>query len=102
MSNSWGHAIRRLTDGERDQQYRLGYRCSGKCTEKATFATSYRYVTGRAGRVSWAERYACDTHAQRFAAKHDLELPTEAAEAQVHATRVALGQVFDYGKKENQ
>lgn len=52
-------------------------RCSlGRgCPEPAELVATYHYITGRRGRTSWAERWACTGHAERFAEKHGLELP---------------------------
>jgi hypothetical protein len=94
MSNSWGHAIRRLTEPEAEQRARHGQTCTGRCVAPATYATTYSYVTGQAGRVSWAERYACDEHAARFAAKHGLSLPAEPIVGPVHASDAAVRQAF--------
>jgi hypothetical protein len=47
--------------------------CSGRGCEATPVATStYRYVTGRGGRVTTAERHLCAAHAARFAARHGL------------------------------
>ncbi|MBO0683144.1 MAG: hypothetical protein J2P45_08320 [Candidatus Dormibacteraeota bacterium] len=87
MSESWGHRVRILPQKERERLVRL--QCaSGRCTNEATHATSYNYVTGRSGRVSWAERKVCLEHAQRFADKHGVEI-TEAP-APLHALERAL------------
>lgn len=89
MGESWGHSVRILPPEERERLVRSGLKCSsGRCTKEATHATSYNYVTGRSGRVSWAERSACREHADRFAAKHQVEI-TEAAAPQ-HASERAL------------
>jgi hypothetical protein len=46
-----------------------------KCDGRPEFIASYRYVTGKAGRVSSQRRYVCQAHAEAFAKKHGLELP---------------------------
>jgi len=73
-SRSWGHAIRPLTEQEQASNARSGRATcgTGRCTEQATHLTTYKYVTGRAGRVSSASRHVCTAHADTFAAKHDL------------------------------
>jgi hypothetical protein len=83
---TWGHAIRPLNDRERAQVERDHGRtternptpwatCSARrCTHKAEAVTLYSYVTGRRGRVSCAERFACPMHAERFRKKHGIAL----------------------------
>lgn len=89
MGESWGHRVRILPQEERERLVRSGLKCSsGRCPKEATHATSYNYVTGRSGRVSWAERNVCREHADRFVAKHEVEI-TEAAAPQ-HALERAL------------
>jgi hypothetical protein len=84
VASSWGHTVRRLTDREiallRSWDERRtdtsGYRnagCrTGNCDNDATYAVSYRYITGRGLRVSSPEQNVCDEHAAKFRAKHDL------------------------------
>ena len=75
MSQSWGHAIRRLTSEEAATYTRLGWTCAtAKCKEPVTHITQYSYVTGRGGRTSWSQRKVCTTHGERFAAKHEVEI----------------------------
>ncbi len=89
MSTSRGHAVRRLTEQEIRLNSERGYTCSsGKCKNPPTHATRYSYVTGRAGRVSWSEREVCTPHAEKFAAKHGIEI-TDAAKPQ-HALQRLL------------
>lgn len=102
MSSAYGHYVRLLTNDERAyrqreherrvREYEAGERYSSfgarfyyscgqgrganRCDEPAVYMTGYRYVTGRAGRVSSAERHRCERHAAAFARKHGLELPT--------------------------
>jgi hypothetical protein len=77
MSSSWGHTIRALTADEVERSKRLGYaKCAaGKCREQRRYVTTYKYVTGRAGRVSSAQRELCGDHAAKFCRKHGLEFP---------------------------
>lgn len=79
MSNAWGHTLRRLTDDERWNRFVIGGRavserrqCASCRGEKspADWLATYNYVTGRAGRVSWARRYLCDRHADAFRRRH--------------------------------
>ncbi len=86
MGNSWGHTLERLTDEEiakriHDKACDCGCRRRRLCTSgrrdheaPATYLATYNYVTGRAGRVSWASKYVCDDHAAKFAAKHGIRL----------------------------
>src|SRR5690606_6685875 len=82
MSSSWGHAAARLDPETIDEHDRWGRRCSARrCVEPVTHVSGYRYVTGRAGRVSWAERRVCEGQAARFAQRHQIEIgpaPTRA------------------------
>ncbi len=90
--SSFGHYIRVATDDERAYWSRQRqeststsggrfYACQTKgCDEAATHVTGYRYVTGRAGRVLSAEKHHCAEHAERFAKKHGLEMPSEPTE----------------------
>lgn len=109
MSNSWGHAVRRLAEAEvarakeQDEHSaevfrREGYRYSTvcrmpKCQEWISHEITYNYVTGRAGRVSWAAKDVCTGHAEKFAAKNGVEItdatPQERASQQ--AIRAAFG-----------
>lgn len=59
-----------------------GFSCvAGRCTCPAVYRTTYRYVTGRAGRTSTAEKPACLEHGTKFAARHGLVLPAAEATA---------------------
>lgn len=63
-----------LADADR-QGYYADLACSfPKCREITTHWTSYRYVTGRQGRVSHATKRVCEVHARRFAEKHDITI----------------------------
>jgi hypothetical protein len=101
VGRSWGHVLRPFSEEE------LAYRdhwtirwveahgalperpdygpegrrlCSatGRCCDPARWWGSYRYVTGKAGRVGTARRPLCDAHAEgwrrRYGAR-DLEQP---------------------------
>lgn len=84
MSNSWGHAAGTLHPRQIPHEYvdwtdkskgTVPYRCSSRgCNEPVTHWTSYRYVTGRAGRVSSATKKTCLAHAERFATKYGIEV----------------------------
>jgi hypothetical protein len=93
MGSSWGHAVRRLTEDETARYVKHGWACaSGKCREPATHFTEYSYVTGRSGRTSFSTRRACTVHAERFAAKHEIEITD--APRPVHASETAAGQAL--------
>lgn len=93
MGNSWGHAVRRLTEDEVARYASHGWVCTaGKCREPVTHLTEYSYVTGRAGRTSWAARKVCAAHAEKFAAKHEVEVTD--APRPVHASETAVGQAL--------
>jgi hypothetical protein len=94
MSKAWGHNVRKLTEEEILQQINSGKswyqfqiehpqegrtpdekkcihyerkcRISSKCDNECTHLLTYRYVTGRAGRVSFAEKPICEHHAQKY------------------------------------
>lgn len=113
MSNSWGHtleqlSVRHLFDLARsdarteargsEHAYFYGTCTLGRVThnEPATYASSYNYVTGRAGRVSWARKLICTDHAVQFAAKHGIDInaaPTERQRPQ-HASEQAVEALF--------
>lgn len=82
MSSSWDHAVTRLDPTTVDEHDRWGRRCStSRCTEPVTHVAGYRYVTGRAGRVSWAERRVCEDHAARFAQRYQVDIGATPAQA---------------------
>lgn len=79
---SWGHSIRQATADE--LYYRWApdthLRCSARrCTEPAHYLSRYYYVyvTGRGGRISYADRLLCVLHGKLFARRYQLELPQE-------------------------
>lgn len=41
-------------------------RISSKCQNECTHMLTYNYVTGRAGRTSWAEKPVCEEHAKKY------------------------------------
>jgi hypothetical protein len=69
------------------------YSCrTPRCTEPSAFETTYQYVTGRAGRVSYARKHLCHAHAEKFRAKYGpAELPADAHSR--HASEAAFAQV---------
>ena len=86
LERTWGHAVRPLNPRERvyvERDHGRVFERSPKphatctsardCPHKAEFMTLYSYVTGRRGRVSCAERYACPEHAERFRRRHNIE-----------------------------
>jgi hypothetical protein len=106
--SAWGHALRRLPMADvarasemvdygygRGPERRQACSAGGRpCAAPVAFAFSYRYITGRAGRVSWAEKWICQQHAERTAKRWGLELPTEAVEGPKHASEIAVEQML--------
>lgn len=94
MSKAWGHTVRLLTDAEIMHQKEMGKswfrymlehpkeghtpdeekyirterkcRISSKCQNESWYMLMYRYVTGRAGRVSVAQKPVCEHHAKKY------------------------------------
>lgn len=114
MSNSWNHALEQLSvrelfrlarndaasmdayGGDDPTRYRWHGMCSiGRVThqEPATYEHSYSYVTGRAGRVSWATKLVCAEHAEQAAAKYGIDLA--AVPVQCHRTKHASEQAVE-------
>lgn len=102
MSGSWGHTLRPLTKAEiaaaaqgdaafPDSRWRDSQCRSPRCTDEARWEGTYRYVTGRSGRVSWARKRLCDGHADRFRAKYQ---PTQAQGPAAHATEQVVRQAL--------
>lgn len=54
---------------------------AGKCAKPTGYVTRYFYVTGRKGRTSSNDRWVCKDHAERFAAKHRVEILEQPPEA---------------------
>lgn len=53
------------------------------CDQEPRYVASYRYVTGRKGRVTSRVQSLCEEHGRRFAEKHGLELPELPARAKL-------------------
>lgn len=104
MSSSWGHTIQPLVGKQRAAYVFLSPQpwapfpvtelqvCASCPVTKKTLATylaTYRYVTGRAGRMAFARRHLCGEHAEKFRARYQ---PTEleAGPAPRHALEQAL------------
>lgn len=71
--SAWGHRFVRLTPHERS------YGCNScrgdwETKPRAEVGFRYDYVTGRAGRVTWAQRGLCTEHAKKAANKYALQL----------------------------
>lgn len=81
MSKSWGHTLELLSDEEiarrdactareKERFPNLAWdymRCRmGRCRNRAKYFLRYHYVTGRQGRVSWAEKLICESHADKY------------------------------------
>jgi hypothetical protein len=87
-----------------DARTRGGTYLYGTCTlsrathnEPATYASSYNYATGRAGRVSWVRRLICADHAVKFAKKHGIDInavPTEGARPKHALDRILDGEAL--------
>lgn len=79
---SWGHSIRVLKQEECKHIWvgsngsSLDKCAAPKCQNKPEFIASYNYITGKAGRVSKAERALCRKHAHKYAIKYHLTLPS--------------------------
>lgn len=53
--------------------------CWPKCHKpEVVYVVSYRYITGRAGRVGIREQFVCQRHGREFAAKNKLVAPDPA------------------------
>lgn len=94
MGDSWGHTLTRLSSealakiDRRVAHFReQGYGYDGdleqarSCTlgrvthlDRAEYLFTYSYVTGRAGRVSFASKNVCRDHAEKAAAKYGIDL----------------------------
>ena len=49
--------------------------CSGGlCKAPVTFLAQYDYVTGRAGRITNADKWLCEEHGRAFAARHNAKV----------------------------
>lgn len=91
---SRGHTIRPI---EPHRSSEPCVSCRGPWAERtaATWVVTYRYVTGRAGRTSFAERRVCDAHAAKFRARwHPAELDVGGGER--HALDQVLGTALTY------
>lgn len=74
MSSSYGHQIKSASERDRELWNRWGG-CGRGCKRPVVFCASYRYVTGRRGRTTTAERFVCQAHGEKFAKQHELTLP---------------------------
>lgn len=69
---SWDHVVELYPDVRSD------HGCvAPQCRALIEFRCSYRYVTGRGGRISTARRAYCREHATRFAKRHRVAMPPE-------------------------
>ena len=73
---SWAHAFVPLDSHQKE--HGCAY-CRGDYHTKprALYGLYYRYITGRAGRWTWAIRALCLEHTEKAAKKYDLTLPEE-------------------------
>ncbi len=82
MAKSWGHEIVRREDENVHYATWASKHCSGRrCPVLSEYVVRWKYVTGRAGRVTYAHRSYCREHAEKFVKKHGLELPPLPQEA---------------------
>lgn len=93
-ANSWGHQIAPWTEPPKRAAWHnpkrfcsKGKHCPGRTLVEtgsiygrdyylgapATHVATYNYVTGRAGRVSFTERFYCDPCAEKWRADHPIE-----------------------------
>jgi hypothetical protein len=110
MSNSWDHTLEQLSVHElfrlarHDLKFAAkfgdGYRTHGMCSigrtshqEPACYEHSYRYVTGRGGRLSWAAKLVCADHAAKVANKYGIDLARVPTQRRRH--KHASEQMFD-------
>lgn len=114
MGESWNHELRRIPDAERTARAdkaakhlaEFGSDRYDKCVVgpvarhhvPATYRHVYSYVTGRAGRVSYATREICADHAAKVAVKYgiDLEQVVEGNRPR-HASEEAFDQLLSDG-----
>ena len=88
QSTSFGHKVEALADDE--ARHWSGnpdvkgprWNCAKCDGPPAVYATSFRYVTGRAGRTTDRWQAVCLNCAAVFAAKHGLTLPEVPADTQ--------------------
>lgn len=71
---SWNHAIRALTEQERQAFNGLGRKCA-RCDGRATYEISFYAVTGGAKSQGQRRNGNCTPHAQAFAARNHLTMP---------------------------
>jgi hypothetical protein len=106
QSSSWGHTLERLSADRLAEQERVAARYAERdrryksCTfgrmdhlDPAIYVATYNYVTGRAGRVSWACKHVCADHAAKFATKHGIDLASVPVQAE--RPRHALERILD-------
>lgn len=76
---SYGHRVLIASpdDIRRLWTVNCGQRVTGvRCGERITHLTCYSYVTGRAGRTTEARKGRCQAHAERFAKRWKIDMPT--------------------------
>lgn len=98
MGQSWGHTLRPFTAEasayrdrwaidyasrhpdsplptrpDYDAEGRTLCQYNGKCRNQASWYGTYRYMTGRAGRISYATRALCESHAEVWRAKYEAQ-----------------------------
>lgn len=75
---TWGHQVFKATprsDWENRCSMNAGGKIgAGKCNQPTGYVTRYRYITGAKGRTSSSDRWVCEAHARKFAAKYKCEI----------------------------
>lgn len=82
MSESWGFEIKSIPILQRTNMRGEPHLCASggrqRCPNQIAYFTCYRYITGRAGRMGRAQKWACADHAAKFAKKHGLAFDPQA------------------------
>ncbi len=100
MSSSYAHTVTRMKPDDIELFERQGWKCSSKCPNKPEYFISYKYVTGRQGRVTWADKRVCAVHAEKFARKHGLAFPPENINEAKYAEDEAIkNEIKDWGNR---
>lgn len=117
MGKAWGHHVRKLTDAEIQKQEYIGQswykfkqdhpstsftlsendciqserkcRISKTCQNQSAYLLTYQYVTGRRGRVTFAEKPICEHHAKKYQTEED----TIRDHNEVEASAISINQL---------
>lgn len=83
---AWGHTVEAMSPEQAARYRELRQQTTKwrqwacvvpRCLRVAQYRVTYRYVTGRGGRVSQARREYCREHAALFSTRHGLTMPAE-------------------------